>query len=371
MKRKILMAAVFVLALAVAVFVAEAPAPVLAAPDQGMMFESPLAPPNDDFVDATVIPGLPFSTYVDTGSATTETGEPNPSCAYGPIGKTVWYRFTPTQTGSVTVNVSTSEMPWNPITAVYTGSGLTSLSEVDCGMSYHSSSAFKAYASTPYYIQVGGINGSSDLLGVQVRVAPEPTAWISYFYPWEPSVYDDIYFYGSGDPGAGRIESYTWDLGDGTIATGQSVQHRYAADGDYPVKFTVITNDGRTASASQQISVRTRDVAITKFSTPQTAKAGQTRQLSIGVVNKQETVEVSVNVYKSTPYGFEFVGTSHQSVHARSGNRTTEFTLNYTFTNGDASIGKVTFKAHASILNGRDALPADNEAISSPTRVNP
>jgi hypothetical protein len=371
MKRRILMAAVFVLALAVAVFVAGAPGSALAAPNQGMLFNSPMAPPNDDFENATVISGLPFYDNVDNSNASTEQNEPSPSCAYGPIEKTVWYLFTPTETSHVTVHVSTSEMPWNPISAIYTGSELTALSEVDCGMSYYLSTAFKAYAATPYYIQVGGIDDASDTLGIHVTVAPEPTAWISYFYPWDPSVYDNVTFYGYADPGAGRIESYTWDLGDGTIASGQSVQHRYAADGDYTVQFTVITNDGRTASASQQISVRTRDVAITKFSTPQTAKAGQTRQLSVGVVNKQYEVVVWVDLYKSSLYGFEFVGTSRQSVPTRSGNRTTDFTFNYTFTSEDASIGKVTFRAQARIENGRDALPADNEAISSPTKVNP
>jgi hypothetical protein len=51
------------------------------------------------------------------------------------------------------------------------------------------------------------------------------------------------------------------------------------------------------------------------------------------------------------------------------GNRTTDFTFSYTFTAGDTSIGKVTFKAVAVLVGARDGLPADNEAIAPPTKV--
>jgi hypothetical protein len=53
----------------------------------------------------------------------------------------------------------------------------------------------------------------------------------------------------------------------------------------------------------------------------------------------------------------------------RSGGRTTDFKFSYTFTSTDASLGKVTFKAVASLIGARDALPADNEAVALPTKV--
>jgi len=56
-------------------------------------------------------------------------------------------------------------------------------------------------------------------------------------------------------------------------------------------------------------------------------------------------------------------------VPVRPSNRTTDFNFSYTFTSEDAAIGKVTFRAVASIIEARDALSADNEAISSPTKV--
>jgi hypothetical protein len=58
-------------------------------------------------------------------------------------------------------------------------------------------------------------------------------------------------------------------------------------------------------------------------------------------------------------------------VSTRSGNRTTDFHFSYTFTSADATLGKVTFKAVANVVDGRDAWPADNEAVASPTKVSP
>jgi hypothetical protein len=60
---------------------------------------------------------------------------------------------------------------------------------------------------------------------------------------------------------------------------------------------------------------------------------------------------------------------SNLSLPVRGGNHTAPFSFNYTFTSDDAAIGKVTFKAIANLVSARDALPADNEAIASPTKV--
>jgi len=112
---------------------------------------------------------------------------------------------------------------------------------------------------------------------------------------------------------------------------------------------------------------KTHDVAIAKFIVPQSAKAGQTRQIAVGISNKRYLEDVEVQLYKSYPgYGWQWVGTLRQSVPVRPSNRTTDFSFNYTFTVEDAGIGKVTFRAAVTFINARDALPADNEAIGSP-----
>jgi PKD repeat protein len=50
---------------------------------------------------------------------------------------------------------------------------------------------------------------------------------------------------GSFDPD-GTIESYVWDFGDGTGATGLTAAHSYALSGTYTITLVVIDNDGLT-----------------------------------------------------------------------------------------------------------------------------
>jgi len=112
-------------------------------------------------------------------------------------------------------------------------------------------------------------------------------------------------------------------------------------------------------------------VAITKLMAPQTAGAGQTRQVTVGLVNDRYPENVRVVVEKSVAGGgWAPVGTADQAVPVRGPSRTTSFVFNYTFTPDDVTLGKVTFRATATILGARDAIPADNTAISLPTKVN-
>src|SRR2546425_3777080 len=92
-------------------------------------------PANDLFVNATAIAALPFSDALDLTAATNEAGEPTtPSCAapYGGIGSSAWYRFTPAETGSISANAFNSG--FSTVGAAYTGTSVTGLTEVGCGV---------------------------------------------------------------------------------------------------------------------------------------------------------------------------------------------------------------------------------------------
>jgi PKD repeat protein len=199
-----------------------------------------------------------------------------------------------------------------------------------------------------------------------------PVAYF-YYYPNDPSGVDSVQFNdASQDSGQVGIQSQAWDFGDGATATGCCPRHGFAADGDYTVKLTVTTYDGRSASTSRVLTVKTHDVGITKFMVPQSGSAGQTRQISVGINNSRYPETVRVELYRSSPtyyQSFQQIGYLEQSVPVRSSNRTTDFAFSYTFSLEDAHIGKVTFRAYASILNGRDVFQGDNEAISLPTKV--
>ncbi len=325
----------------------------------------PAPPPNDDFANATVIGALPFTDIADTSGATREPDEPTAPCDFAPLGGTVWYAFTP----SHSEEISASADPAVPnMVAAYTGNSLASLTEVGC-RSFGGLLTFQANAGTTYFFQVAGLTGFSGPLQFNLSLTPLPIASFSY-YPFEPSTFDTIQFAdASFDPAGVGFQTFTWDFGDGATATGSFPTHQYAADGDYTVQHSVTTFDGRTGSISLVVPIRTHDVAITRFTLANAAKAGQTRSISVGLNSKRYPETVEVDLFKSGPGGFVLIGSLTQSVPVRASNRTTDFAFSYTFTSADASIGKVTFRAVATIVSARDALPADNEAISSPVKV--
>lgn len=328
-------------------------------------------PANDNFADAVEITSLPSDQTVDITGATREAGEPTSSCDFSfPQTGTAWFRFT---SGS-TQTLSARDNTYYGYVAIYTGSSLNTLTQGAC--SYLSGTAtFVANAGTTYYIQLGGWYGTTGPHTLHLEVTPPPVASF-YYYPGDPSLYDSVNFCdNSYDPGFLGFQSVAWDFGDGATATGGQYScqfHQYAADGDYTVSTVVTTVDGRTASTSQTVSVKTHDVAITKVNAPRTAKAGQTRTITVNIKNTRYEETVQVQLYKSVVGGFQFISLQTVVIPVRQGNRTTAVSFTYTFTSDDASLGKVSFQAIANIVGARDALSADNTAISTPpTTVNP
>ncbi|MCD6331309.1 MAG: PKD domain-containing protein [Thermoplasmata archaeon] len=74
--------------------------------------------------------------------------------------------------------------------------------------------------------------------------------------PQNPTDLDEITFNASFSYDIdGYIANYTWNFGDGSIAYGRNVQHRYEDDGLYIVNLTVIDNEGAVAWITKQIEV--------------------------------------------------------------------------------------------------------------------
>jgi hypothetical protein len=325
-----------------------------------------LPPDNDDFANAIVVPSLPYYSEQDTTAATVQAGEPSPSCAWNPVTNSVWYAYTATSNDSLMVGYSNYN--FSPVVAVYTGSSVDQLAELGCRT--WGQLTFSPQAGTTYYLQFASLSGYGGWMSFNFEVTPPPQVNF-YYYPGDPSMFDTVQFYdATWDPGGAGVQTQIWDFGDGVTAEGCCPSHRYATDGSYTVTLAVTTTDGRTGSASQTVNVMTRDVAITKFTVPKAASAGQTRQVVVSVNSRHYVEQVTVELYKSVPGGDEWVGALSQEVPVRPSNRTTDFKFSYTFTPDDAALGKVTFRAVATIQNGRDALPADNQAIASPTKVN-
>lgn len=316
------------------------------------------APGNDNFTDATAIDGIPFSYQGDLGAASMEAGEPTSSC--GPMKKTVWYSYTPTVTESVTVAMNY----WGGVVA-YTGTSLTGLTPIGCS----SRLTFRAQAGTTYHFQVTEsrcctAEPSAGPVAFELDVAPAPVADFSS-RPTDPSVFDTVTFSNlSSDPARTGPTTALWDFGDGTTSTVQSPSHQYAADGDYTVRLTVTTTDGRTATKTRVVAVRTHDVAVTRVAVPALARVGQTIAVRVWVRNTRLPETVRVDLNRSAPGGFSQVGSLTKAVPATQYGRTL-FLFSYQVTADDLAAGEITFRADATTIGTRDAAPADNTLLSS------
>jgi hypothetical protein len=128
-------------------------------------------PANDDF-PGTSISSVPFSDSVDTSDATTEPGEPFPSCGFN-VGKTVWYEYTPAE--DTTLQVSTRGSGFDTVVGVYTGPTRDALDPIDCNDDHFGKASllqFEATGGTTYRFQLGGYNGAGGDLVVNFIASP-------------------------------------------------------------------------------------------------------------------------------------------------------------------------------------------------------
>ena len=332
-------------------------------------------PANDNMADAAIVDPLPFTYAMDMRAATREAGEPVGSCIYydeGVTRPTVWFAFTPADSGYYTIDLGDAYGWW---ITTYRMSALGSLVEYRCDDLWSGAVSLPdLQAGETYHIQVSNREWAGTQATFHLDVPPDPVPEFGWD-PYEPSIFRDAYFYSySYDPANVGIARLRWDFGDGTVVEEDEayyLQHRYSSDGDYLVSLEVTTHDGRTASVSNTVTVRTHDVGISRFRVPRTAMVGKTQKINIGLSNKRYAEWVEVELYKSSTWGFERVATQRVWLAPADSKRpTTSFvTFRYTVTPEDGMAGKITFRAYVSIQGYSDAFPTDNEAISPPVRV--
>jgi len=140
----------------------------------------PPAPANDSFVGAAALSGDSGTITGSTANATREVGEPTPLPVWGNSGSSIWYSWTATDTGML--SVSTAGSNYDTMLAVYTGSAVEALSGLpngandDAGGGLLSSSiGVSVTAGTTYRIVVdgyGGHSGDSTLTWSTAAAAP-------------------------------------------------------------------------------------------------------------------------------------------------------------------------------------------------------
>lgn len=109
---------------------------------------------NDDFFNATPLYGAPVSAKAISNGATKEIGEPLHGGNAG--GASLWWRWTASVSGSVTVTTANSNFATN--IGVYSGGAVSALNVVT---SNGNSVTFLAQAAKTYYIAVDGQNGAT------------------------------------------------------------------------------------------------------------------------------------------------------------------------------------------------------------------
>ena len=104
-------------------------------------------PPNDNFANAIQLTGSFQAVNGTILAATKESGEPV-HAGFG-IGTSVWYKWTAPAAGQVLVSFTNSDFP--PVIAVYTGSTVNALTQVEGGID---EATFAAVAGTTYSIAI-------------------------------------------------------------------------------------------------------------------------------------------------------------------------------------------------------------------------
>jgi PKD repeat protein len=102
-----------------------------------------------------------------------------------------------------------------------------------------------------------------------------PSASFTYF-PSEPSMLDSVRFSDTSTDLDGAIVSWGWDFGDGTTDKERDPSHQYDWKGEYPVRLTVMDNDGGIDTAERNVTIRNLPPeANFSYYPPQNITAGQ------------------------------------------------------------------------------------------------
>ncbi|MFD4675171.1 PKD domain-containing protein [Lentzea sp. NPDC058450] len=319
--------------------------------------------PNDAQASATAVQ-VPSTQQPDLTLATAEPGEAPPTCDTTAT-RSVWYRYTPTQAKVVEVSGTVISVHRAGETA-----------ELACAQRY-SRALFPAAANETYLIRAATSETVTDRVQVQFRTAPAITASLST-WPDRPTVLSDTTLgVWAGDLNSLPLASATIDLGDGTVLRADSgrVVHRFTRDGDYRVTTTATVADGRTATNTRTLQVRTRDVSVAALTVPASARAGQTKPIKVSIANTRTDEDVTVTLYRVGANGQQerTIGSLTQRV-AASAQGWTEFPFAYSYREEDATAGQVTFRVRAEVSGfgwSGDDKGDDNEARATTTSVRP
>ena len=110
---------------------------------------------------------------------------------------------------------------------------------------------------------LAGVGESSNAFSVKDTRAPSPSFSVDPSNGGKTTVFR-FDASASSDPD-GRIESYSWDFGDGRTASGRVVEHQYNSAGNFNVTLTVTDNENSQSSSSKNIEVKNTIPPIARY----------------------------------------------------------------------------------------------------------
>ncbi len=130
---------------------------------------------NDAFNASSILAGANVTATGNNSAATTEVGEPKNAGVVG--GKSVWWTWTPTTSGTATI--STAGSTFDTSLGVYTGTSVNALTTVASNDDQNSSLLtsrvqFAAVAGRVYRISVDGYKGASGSIALSIALAAPP-----------------------------------------------------------------------------------------------------------------------------------------------------------------------------------------------------
>lgn len=191
-----------------------------------------------------------------------------------PVASFTYTPKTPRAGDTVTFDASMSHDPDGTIVswAWDFGDGTTSAGEIV----EHAFAEAGIYTATLIVTDDFGLNDTST---AEVTVSPALRSPVALFSENATTVLtgEVIHFNASEsyDPD-GIIESYEWDFGDGTTASGVTADHLYDEDGTYTVTLTVKDDDGLTGSDSAVKVVENRGPVAAFTQSVETVDTGET-----------------------------------------------------------------------------------------------
>ena len=223
-------------------------------------------PPNDNFANAIALTGY-TSTTGTNNNASKEPGEPDHAGVLG--GKSVWWSWVAPDTRLV--EVTTGGSNFNTLLAVYTGTSVSALTPIasnddESPIIQTSKLQFNAVAGTTYMIAVDGSFGAVGNIALEIRRANVAITSPLSVSPSIQVATQPVTFVVATDAPA----VFTWNFGDGSIetTTTPTINHVYAAAGNYTVTVTATEENGFSVSSTLAIVVlASRESTVAKLVT--------------------------------------------------------------------------------------------------------